>query len=142
MTGPIGAGRQLPPRPQQRGCRGVDLWDLRHLGKVLDLDLWRRFLGLLLVVVLLDDLGDGDVGLDLDPLVGVAVGVGIGVAGVVRVGLPLQDNVGRAEIVMVGLGSKSMWVRWHDMMFVVKSWDSRNLLERNKLYYISNFLKN
>ena len=94
-TVPIGAGRQLPPRPQQRGRRDVDLWDLRHLGKVFDLDLWRRLLGLLLVV-LLEDLGDGDVGLDLDPLVGAVAGVGNCLVGVVRVRLPLQDDVGRA----------------------------------------------
>ena len=114
MSGPIGAGRQLPPRPQDHGGGGgrVGLCGLRHASKVLDLDprlrrrlQQRRLLGL---GVLLDDLGDGDVGLDLDPLVSVAVGVGIVVAGVVRVGLSLQDNVGRAEIFMVGLDSESI----------------------------------
>ena len=118
MSGPIGAGRQLPPRPQDHGGGGgrVGLWGLRHASKVLDLDprLRRRLQQrgrLLGLGVLLDDLGDGDVGLDLDPLVGVDAGVGIGVGGVVRVGLPLQDIVGRAEIVMVGLGSESCMMR-------------------------------
>ena len=55
------------------------------------------FLGL----VPLDDLGDGDVGLDLDPLIGGGdVGVGNGLQSSFRIRFPLQDNVGRAEIVV------------------------------------------
>ena len=55
------------------------------------------FLGL----VPLDDLGDGDVGLDLDPLVGGGdIGVGNGLESVMGIRLSLQDHVGRAEIVV------------------------------------------
>ena len=56
------------------------------------------FVGLIGLVILLDDLGDGDDGRDLHPLV--ALGVGTGLGGVVGVGPPLQNDVGRAEIAM------------------------------------------
>ena len=56
--------------------------------------LGRRFLGLAAVAILLDDLGDGDVGLDLDPVVAVVFGLGT----LVGVGLSFQDDVGRAEM--------------------------------------------
>ena len=62
--------------------------------------LGRRFLGLAAVAILLDDLGDGDVGLDLDPVVAVVFGLGT----LVGVGLTFQYDVGRAE--MDDLGSK------------------------------------
>ena len=54
--------------------------------------------GLIDLVILLDDLGDGDDGCDLHPLV--ALGVGTGLGGVVGVGPPLQNDVGRAEMVV------------------------------------------
>ena len=97
---PICASRQLPPCPQ-RGRGRVTLRGLRglgHPGKVLDLDprLRRRFLvGLIGLVILLNDFGDGDDGRDLHPLV--ALGVGLG--GVVGVSPPLQNDVGRTEMV-------------------------------------------
>ena len=102
-TGPVGAGGELPPRPQRRRRRCVCLGDLGHAGKVLDLDPGLRVLpsrNLVLssrnLVLPDDDLGDGDVGFDLDPL-GVGVGLVGGGGNGVRVRLALQDNIGRAE---------------------------------------------